>query len=116
MSLSTANKYGKISITDDVIAKIANHVTSESYGVAGLVPIRFSDSIMMLFNKEPATKGVKLVTIDNRVFVDIYALVKAGVNKEAVVESLQSAVKYNVERFSGMRVKSVNAHVVGTKL
>jgi uncharacterized alkaline shock family protein YloU len=33
-----------------------------------------------------------------------------------VTESIQSAVKYTVESFSGMRVKNVNIHVAGKRL
>ncbi len=116
MSLATATKYGKITISSDVIAKIASRVASECYGVASLVPIHLTDGLLMLFNKEPATKGVKTVTSDNRVFVDVYVVLKSGINRDAVVESLQSTVGYNIEKFSGMRVKSVKAHVVGAKL
>ncbi len=116
MSLSTATKYGKITISGDVIAKLASRVASECYGVASLVPIHLSDSILMLFNKEPATKGIKLVTTDNRVYIDVYVVLKEGVNKDAVKESLESTIAYNVEKFSGMRVKSVTAHVVGEKI
>lgn len=116
MSLSTRNIYGNITIADDVIAKVVNHVTSECYGVAGLVPVRFTDSFLLLFNKEPETKGVKLTTIGNRVFIDVYVILKDGVNREAVLDSLVSAITYHVEKFSGMRVKGVTPHVVGTKL
>ena len=75
-----------------------------------------SDSIMILFNKEPLGKGVKIVTMDNRIFVELYVILKDGVNREAVIESLRSSVQYNVEHLTGMRVKSVIIHVVGVKL
>lgn len=116
MSLSTRNIYGSITIADDVIAKVVNHAASECYGVAELVPVRFTDSFLLLLNKEPRTKGVKLTTLGNRVFIDVYVILKDGVNKDAVIESLISLITYHVELFSGMRVKGVTAHVVGTKL
>ncbi len=116
MSLTTATKYGKVTISGDVIAKLCSRVASECYGVAALVPIHLSDSILMLFNKEPATKGIKIVTTDNRAYIDVFVVLKEGVNQDAVKESLESAISYNVEKFSGMRVKSVTAHVVGSKI
>lgn len=116
MALRTSNIYGDITISDDAVAIIVSRVARECYGVADLVSRRLSDSILSILNKESVTKGVKLVTIDNRVYIDLYILLKADVNKDAVVDSLKSTVEYHVEHFTGMRVKAVNVHVLGVKL
>ncbi|MBO5304430.1 MAG: Asp23/Gls24 family envelope stress response protein, partial [Clostridia bacterium] len=88
----------------------------ECYGVAGLVSRRLSDSVLMLFNKEPVSKGIKLVTVDNKIYIDVYCLIVSGINTQAVVDSLKSSIIYHVEHFTGMIVKSVEVHVVGMKL
>lgn len=116
MALNTSNIYGDITISDDAVAMLINRVALECYGVVDLTSRRLSDSLLMLFNRVPVTKGVKLVTMDNRVFVDLYVILKDGVKREAVVQSLISSVQYNVEHLTGMRVKSVNVHIVGVKL
>lgn len=116
MALKTSNKYGSISITDESVAMIANRAASECYGVMELVSRRISDSILSLFNKEPAGKGVRVITDDNRVYIDVYIILKHGVNKAAVSESVSSTVKYHVEQFTGMRVKSVDVHIVGVRI
>lgn len=116
MALHTTNIYGNISITDDAVAMLIGKVTRDCYGVAELVSRRLSDSVLMIFNKEPISKGIKLLTMDNRIFIDLYILVFDGVNVEAVVASLKSAIVYHVEHFTGMRVKRVDVHVVGMKL
>jgi uncharacterized alkaline shock family protein YloU len=54
--------------------------------------------------------------MDNRIFIDIYILVFDGVSVDAVEASLKSAIIYHVEQFTGMRVKSIDVHVVGMKL
>lgn len=116
MALHTTNIYGSITIADEAVAMVVSKAAKECYGIAELVSRRLSDSILALFDKEPIGKGIKLVTMDNRVFIDIYVLIVDGVNVEAVVESLKSVVTYHVELFTGMRVKSVNVHVLGMKL
>lgn len=116
MALTTVNGYGNINISDDAVAVIVNRVALDCYGVVELACRRLSDSIMMLFNKEPLGKGVKIVTMDNRIFVDVYVILKDGVNKEAVVASLKSSIVYHLEHLTGMRVKAVDVHVVGVKL
>lgn len=116
MALHTTNIYGNITIADEAVAMVVSKVAKECYGIAELVSRRLSDSVLMLFNKEPVGKGVKLVTMDNRIYIDLYVLIVDGINVEAVVASLKSAVTYHVELFTGMRVKSVSVHVLGMKL
>jgi Uncharacterized protein conserved in bacteria len=116
MALNTSNIYGAITISDDAVSMIVSRVALDCYGIVELVSRRLSDSILTLFNRVPVGKGVKIVTMDNRIYVDLYVILKDGVNREAVVESLKSSVEYNVEHLTGMRVKSVNVNVVGVKL
>ncbi len=116
MALTTFNRYGNINISDTAVAVIVSRVALDCYGVVELVSRRLSDSIMMLFKRIPLGKGVKIVTMDNRIFVDIYVILKEGVKREAVIENLRSSIEYKVEHITGMRVKSVNVHVVGIKL
>lgn len=116
MALTTTNVYGNINISDEAVAVIVSRVTLDCYGVVELQSRRLSDSILTLFNKVPKSKGVKIVTMDNRIFVELYVILKDGVNRDAVKDSLSASVEYNVEHLTGMRVKKVDIHVVGVKL
>ena len=92
MALSTFNKYGNINISDSAVAVIVSRVALDCYGVVELVSRRLSDSIMMLFKREPLGKGVKIVTMDNRIFVDLYVILSGNVKREAVIENLKSSI------------------------
>ncbi len=116
MSVSTSNAYGKISISDLAIAKVASQAAIESYGIVDTVSRRFTDSLAELLKKDTGGKGVKVTTSGNRIFIDVYVLIKYGVSIEAVAESLKEAIKYRVEKFTGMIVDTVNVNVVGLKL
>ncbi len=116
MSVSTSNAYGKISISDLAIAKVAQKAAMESYGIVDTVARRFTDTLAELMKKDSGGKGVKVMTSGNRIFIDIYVLIKYGVSIEAVAESLKEAIKYKVENFTGMFVDTVNVNVVGLKL
>lgn len=115
MSVSTSNAYGKFSISDLAIAKVASQAAVESYGIVDTVSRRFSDSLAELLKKDAGGKGVKVTTSGNRIFIDVDVLIKYGVSIEAVAESLKGAIKYKVERFTGMIVDTVNVNVVGLK-
>ena len=116
MSVSTSNAYGKISISDLAIAKVAAQAAVESYGIVDTVAHRFSDTLAELLKKDAGGKGVKVMTQGNRIFIDVFVLIKYGVSIEAVAESLKESVEYKVENFTGMIVDTVNVNVIGLKL
>ena len=116
MSVITSNAYGKISISDLAIAKVAAQAAVESYGIVDTVARRFSDTLAELLKKDAGGKGVRIVTSGNRITIDVSVVIKYGVSIEAVAESLKEGVKYKVERFTGMIVDTVNVNIVGLKL
>ena len=61
MPVTTSNIYGKISISDEAIAKVAAHAALECYGVVEMVPRKLSDSISQLFKRDTGGKGVNVV-------------------------------------------------------
>lgn len=116
MSVKTRNAYGKIAITDEAIGTVAGIVARQCYGVVDMVSRKLSDSIANMFNKQAMSKGVKVTTFNDRIYLDLFIIVKYGVSINAVAESTKDGVKYNVEKFTGMFVEQVNVHVVGVKL
>lgn len=116
MSVNTSNAYGKISISDLVIAKVASHTAMEGYGIVEMVSRRFTDSLSELLKKDSGGRGVKVTTSGNRIYIDLYVVIKYGVSINAVAESLKESVKYRVEKFTGMIVDTVNVNVIGVKL
>lgn len=116
MSVNTNNSYGNISISDLAIAKVASHTAMESYGIVEMVSRRFTDSLAQLLKKDSGGKGVKITTSGNRIYIDVYVIIKYGVSINAVAESLKEQVKYKVEKFTGMIVNTVNVNVIGVKL
>ena len=116
MPVTTSNTYGKISISDEAIAKVAAHAALECYGIVEMVPRTFMDSFSQILKKETGGKGVKVVTSGDRIYIDIFVIIKFGVSISAVAESLKKAVKYKVEQFTGMIVDTVNVNILGVKL
>jgi len=116
MAVNTLNSYGRISITDECIAVVAGNTARECYGVVKMVNRRLFASIAELFNKENKSKGVSVETRGDRIYIDLYVMLKYGVTISAVAESLKAAVKYDVEKFTGMIVETVNVNIIGVKL
>lgn len=116
MAVSTKNYYGNIEISNDAIAAVAGFATLDSYGVVDLVSKSLKNSIRNLFKKQAYTKGIVVNSKDNRIFIDIYCILKYGISISAVADSLKKTVKYNVEDFTGMIVDTVNIHVAGVRV
>lgn len=116
MAVKTSNYYGRIIITDKAISMVAHFAAADCYGVVDLVSRKLSDSISEFFNKNPLGKGVKIVTMKNKINIELFVVLREGVNIDAVTDSIKSTVKYNVETYTGMRVDGVIVNVVGVKV
>jgi len=116
MAVKTSNIHGRITVSDDAVAMVASFAAMECYGVVDLVSRRLTDSIAELFGKSPYGRGIRVTSDDNKIFIDVFAIVKHGISKEAVSESLKSLVAYSVESFTGMRVMEVNVNIVGVRV
>lgn len=116
MSVNTSNVYGKISISDTAIAKVACNAALECYGIVDTASRRISDSVSELFKRPVDGKGVKVTTSGDRIFIDVNVIIKYGVSINAVAESLKEGIKYKVEKFTGMIVDTVNVNIIGVKL
>ena len=114
MLLTTSNKFGKISINADAVKIVAAHAAYECYGVVDLVSRRFSDNFSRTYNE--LGRGVGVQIIDNLVYVELFVVLKVGVNIEAVKKSLTDAVKFSLETFTGMSVKRVHVEVMGIRV
>jgi len=116
MAVTTKNKYGQISVSDEAVMMVANHAASECYGVVELVSQRFTDSLAQFFHATRNTKGIRITSDEHNIFLDVFVILKSGISQEAVVESLKSTVTYSVELFTGMRVKEVVIYVMGVRV
>ena len=118
MAVNTINSYGEISVTDESIALVVQQSALDCYGVVDLVSRKFFDAVKELFRgkKLGKSRGIKILTIGDRIHIDLDIILKYGVSINAVAESVRRSVKYNVEQFTGMIVDSININVVGVKV
>ncbi len=115
MSVKTNNIYGKIVISNKTIEKFVSHVATDCYGIVGFANKNLMDSLVSFIRFRTKTRGVKVRSSGDRIFIDACVVVKYGMSIKAVVESLKESIKYKVERFTGMVVDTINVKVVGVK-
>jgi len=115
MSVKTNNIYGKITISDKTIEKFVSHVSMDCYGIVEIASLNLIDSFISFLKIQSRSRGVKVRSSGDRIFIDLAVIVKYGVSIKAVVEALKESVKYKVERFTGMLVDTINVRVSGVK-
>lgn len=106
---------GSIKISDDVIAMIAGAATMEVPGIAGM-STGIAGEIYEFIGKKNPSKGVKVVTGDGCVTIDIYVIADYGVKIHEVMGEVQQKVKTAVEEMTGLVTGAANIHVQGIKI
>lgn len=116
MSATTYNIYGKINISGKAIAKFSSMEALDCYGIVEMVPKSLIDRLREIFTRDSSGRGIKVSVTGDRIMIDAYVIIKYGVSIKAVAESLKEAIKYRVEKFTGMIVDTVNVNILGVKL
>ena len=96
-----------ITISDEVIAQIANTAASNVKGVDSLK----LNSLNGIFNSK--SKGVKIQRKEKGIIIDLSIIVEMGYRIPDVSYEIQNIVKTQVENMTGLKVLEVNIFVSG---
>ena len=103
------NEKGRIRMTNEVFTNITGAVATSCYGVKGMAFRSKTDGLVHLLRRESMSKGVKIThNEDGSVSIKLHIIVDNGVNLMAVSRSIQSEVKYHVNRLTNVEVRSVD--------
>ncbi len=117
MGKSIRNEFGTIDIADEVIATVAGAGAVECYGLVGMASQRkLSDGFAELLGKENLARGVVVTTQDDEVVIDLYIIVSYGVKISEVAANVMERVRYNMEKYTGIKVGKVNVIIQGVRV
>ena len=108
------NEYGKVTISEDIIATVAGYAATENYGVVGMSAKTATDAILKLVGSEANKKrGVKVSFLGegDEVDIDLYVTMVYGVSLPEVAKNMIDNVRYRVQETTGIKVANVNIHV-----
>lgn len=108
------NEYGKVTISEDIIATVAGYAATENYGVVGMSAKTATDAILKLVGSEANKKrGVKVSFLGDgdEVDIDLYVTMVYGVSLPVVAKNMIDNVHYRVQETTGIKVANVNIHV-----
>ncbi|MBB5323716.1 putative alkaline shock family protein YloU [Anoxybacillus tepidamans] len=117
MSIELQTKYGRIEISNDVIATIAGGAAVDCYGIVGMVSKnQIKDGISEILRRENFAKGVIVREENGEVQIDMYIIVSYGVKISEVAHNVQTKVKYTLDQTLGLSVQSINIYVQGVRV
>ncbi|MBQ3542991.1 MAG: Asp23/Gls24 family envelope stress response protein [Oscillospiraceae bacterium] len=106
------NANGSVSVSAGVYHDIAGTAASNCFGVKGMAARNVKDGVYHLLRKESMSKGVNVTfQEDKSISIDLHIIVDNGVNLNAVGEAIISRVSYEVTKYTGTKVNSVNVYI-----
>lgn len=110
-------KLGRIVIDSDVIATYAGSVAVECFGIVGMAAVNVKDGLVKLLKKDYLNHGISVdIDENNEITLDFHVIISYGVSIATVSDNLMETVKYKVESFTGMTVKTMNIYVEGVRV
>ncbi len=116
MPAKKENDFGIISIDDNVIATLAGISAMESYGIVGMASKNATDGFFELLKWDSMSKGVKVVTNEDKLLIDLHVILEYGVRISVVAENIIERVKFNLENLTGFKIDKINVHVQGIRV
>ena len=105
--------HGRVTMTTSAIAAVAGRAVEESFGVVDQAGRRRGP--MRLLARGTNDPGVRVREADGGLALELHVVVDHGINLAEVTSMVQSRVTYEVERHTGLDVKSVDVHVDGAR-
>jgi uncharacterized alkaline shock family protein YloU len=105
---------GTIDIAPAAIESIASHAINQCYGVVGMAGKNLFNDLAQRLSRE-AHRGIEVAVAEDGITIDAYVIIQYGTRIKAVAETIQSTVKFQVEKSIGMPVKTVNVYVQGLR-
>lgn len=96
----------ELSVSTEVIEKMAELAVGEIDGVAGIA--KKSVDLKNAIKSGNAFKGVKVESINGAIAISVYIRVAEGVNVRKVAEEVQANVKDKIQTMTGTAVTKVN--------
>ena len=116
MEYKISNDLGLITISGDVLLKVAGYAALECYGIVAMSSKRAKDGLVEWLGRENLSKGVQLKLVDDMLDVDLFIIVEYGISIAEVCKTIVETVRYKLESMTGVKVRRVNISVEGVRV
>ena len=116
MEYKISNDLGLITISEDVLLKVAGYAALECYGIVAMSSKRAKDGFVEWLGKENLTKGVQVNITEAGIDIDLFIIVEYGISIVEACNIIKSQVCYKIENMTGAKVRRVNISVEGIRV
>ena len=116
MDCKSNTELGLVTVSDEVLVRVAGYTALDCYGIVGMASKRSTDGIVQLIGKENLGRGVKIRTCGDKVDIDLFIIVEYGISIVEVCKIIKSQVCYKIENMTGAKVRKVNISVEGIRV
>lgn len=116
MAKEITTEFGRLILSEEVIATLAGVAATECYGIVGMAGARIKDGIAELLGQENLSRGVQVFLEDDQVDIGLSIVVGYGTRISEIAKNVTDKVRYVVETTTGLRVTAVRIQVQGVKV
>jgi uncharacterized alkaline shock family protein YloU len=117
MPLEQKAEQGRITINENVIARIAGAAAMEVFGLVGMSSRQqLKDGFAELLGRENYTRGIEVRIENGEVDVDLHIIVSYGTKISEVAHNVQERVKYTLNEIAGISANRINIYVQGVRV
>ena len=116
MEKQWSNDYGNITISQEVIEKIAGLAAMECYGLVGMTNRNVQDGIADLLGLDNLSRGILVDIEDDKVKLELNIVVEYGTNIHEVAQNIIDRVTYTLKDKIGIDVEKINVNVQGVRV
>ncbi len=111
------NGFGEILVDKNVIAKYAGTTAVGCFGIVGMAAVSMTDGIVKLLKRDNLSKGIHVeIDENNELTIHFHVIVAYGVSISAVCDNLVSNVRYEVEEYTGLKIKKINIFIESVRV
>jgi uncharacterized alkaline shock family protein YloU len=116
--IQLTNEFGKMHISDQVMATIAGSAALDCYGLVGMASRKqLKDGIAELLGRDNLSRGVEVRRDqDGLLHIDLYIVVSYGTKISEVAHNIQVKVKYVLNEIIGLQVDRVHVFIQGVRV
>ncbi len=117
MTIELTNHFGRVFVSNEVIANVAGIAAMEVFGLVGMASRKqFKDGIAELLRRENLSKGIEVRSENDETIIDMYIIVSYGTKISEVAHNAQQKVIYTLDNTLGIKVSKVNVMVQGVRV
>ncbi|WP_420817525.1 Asp23/Gls24 family envelope stress response protein [Paenibacillus ginsengarvi] len=111
------NEWGKVFVSNDVIAVIAGSAALDCYGLVGMASRKqLKDGLAEMIGRENLSRGVEVRTEADGLHIVLHIIVGYGTKISEVAHNVQSKVKYVLNEVVGLKADFVDIVVQGVRI